>query len=129
MSHNIPEKQWAQVIEKTGGPVDYKQIPGEPRYCRNMTTKADTIPVQKPGPDEVLVNIKYSGVCHTDLHAVNGDWPLATKLPLVGGHEGAGVIVAKGELVQDVEVGDHAGVKVTSHTLKTIHPQKLTCLA
>lgn len=94
MSDSIPEKQWAQVIEKTGGPIDYKQIP-----------------VAKPGPDEVLVNIKYSGVCHTDLHAVNGDWPLATKLPLVGGHEGAGVVVAKGELVKDVEIGDHAGIK------------------
>ena len=96
MSQNIPEKQWAQVIEKTGGPVEYKEIP-----------------VQKPGPDEVLVNIKYSGVCHTDLHAVNGDWPLATKLPLVGGHEGAGVVVARGELVKDVQIGDHAGVKVS----------------
>lgn len=94
MAPNVPEKQWAMVIEKTGGPVDYKQIP-----------------VAKPGPDEVLVNIKYSGVCHTDLHAVNGDWPLATKLPLVGGHEGAGVVVAKGELVTDVEIGDHAGIK------------------
>ena len=71
------------------------------------------IPVPKPGPDEVLVNIKYSGVCHTDLHAVNGDWPLPTKLPLVGGHEGAGVVVARGELVHDVEIGDHAGVKVS----------------
>merc|ERR1712072_1025007 len=71
MSPTIPEKQWAQVIEKTGGPVEYKEIP-----------------VQKPGPDEVLVNIKYSGVCHTDLHALKGDWPLPTKLPLVGGHEG-----------------------------------------
>ncbi len=60
MSHEIPKEQWAQVIEKTGGPVEYKKIP-----------------VQKPGPDEVLVNIKFSGVCHTDLHAVNGDWPLA----------------------------------------------------
>jgi alcohol dehydrogenase, propanol-preferring len=48
----------------------------------------------------------------SDLHAVNGDWPLDTKLPLVGGHEGAGVIVAKGELVEDIEIGDHAGVKV-----------------
>lgn len=57
----IPTEQWAQVIEKTGGPVEYKKIP-----------------VQKPGPDEVLVNIKYSGVCHTDLHAVNGDWPLVS---------------------------------------------------
>ena len=59
-----------------------------------------------------MVNIKYSGVCHTDLHAVNGDWPLARKLPLVGGHEGAGVVVARGELVKDIEIGDHAGVKV-----------------
>jgi len=94
MAPQIPEKQWAQVIEKTGGPIDYKQIP-----------------VPKPGPDQVLVNIKYSGVCHTDLHALNGDWPLDTKLPLVGGHEGAGVVVARGELVKDIEIGDHAGVK------------------
>jgi alcohol dehydrogenase, propanol-preferring len=43
---------------------------------------------------------------------VNGDWPLDTKLPLVGGHEGAGVVVARGELAGDVEVGDHVGVKV-----------------
>ena len=68
--------------------------------------------VPKPGPDEVLVNIKYSGVCHTDLHAVNGDWPIPPKLPLVGGHEGAGVVVAKGDLVKEVEIGDHAGIKV-----------------
>ncbi|MCJ1290216.1 alcohol dehydrogenase [Xylographa carneopallida] len=95
MAPQIPEKQWAQVVEKTGGPVDYKQIP-----------------VPKPGPDQVLVNIKYSGVCHTDLHALNGDWPLDTKLPLVGGHEGAGVVVARGEMVKDIEIGDHAGVKM-----------------
>lgn len=69
------------------------------------------IPVQEPGPDEVLINVKYSGVCHTDLHAMMGDWPLDTKLPLVGGHEGAGIVVKKGELVKDVEVGDHAGIK------------------
>lgn len=94
MAPQIPKSQWAQVIEKVGGPVKYKEID-----------------VATPGPDEVLVNIKYSGVCHTDLHAVNGDWPLATKLPLVGGHEGAGVVVARGDLVEDVEIGDHAGVK------------------
>ncbi|KAH6623023.1 alcohol dehydrogenase I [Chaetomium tenue] len=90
----IPTEQWAQVVEKSGGPVSYKKIP-----------------VQKPGPDEVLVNVKYSGVCHTDLHAMMGDWPLETKLPLVGGHEGAGVVVAKGELVTDLELGDYAGIK------------------
>jgi len=94
MAPSVPKKQWAQVIDKTGGPVQYREID-----------------VAEPGPDEVLINIKYSGVCHTDLHAVNGDWPLATKLPLVGGHEGAGVVVARGSLVEDVEIGDHAGVK------------------
>nr|ADO95354.1 truncated alcohol dehydrogenase [Fusarium oxysporum f. sp. lycopersici] len=90
----IPEKQWAQVFEKTAGPIEYKQIP-----------------VQKPGPDEVLVNVKFSGVCHTDLHAWQGDWPLDTKLPLVGGHEGAGVVVARGDLVKDVKIGEKVGIK------------------
>ncbi|KAM5451749.1 alcohol dehydrogenase [Microsporum audouinii] len=90
----IPDQQWAQVVEKSGSGTVYKQIP-----------------VQKPGPDEVLVNIKFSGVCHTDLHVMRGDWPLDVKFPLVGGHEGAGVVVAKGDLVDDIEIGDHAGVK------------------
>lgn len=90
----IPELQWAQVAEKAGGPLIYKQIP-----------------VPKPGPDEILVKIRYSGVCHTDLHAMKGDWPLPVKMPLVGGHEGAGHVVAKGELVKDFEIGDAAGVK------------------
>ncbi|KAH7009433.1 alcohol dehydrogenase-like protein [Microdochium trichocladiopsis] len=92
--HKIPNEQWAQVIEDGNNKVEYKKIP-----------------VQKPGPDEVLVNIKFTGVCHTDLHALNGDWPLDRKLPLIGGHEGAGVVVARGDLVKDIEIGDHAGVK------------------
>jgi len=90
----IPETQWAQVIENKGSLPVYKQIP-----------------VPKPGPDEVLVNVKYTGVCHTDLHAMNGDWPLHVKDNLVGGHEGAGVVVAKGSLVEGIEIGDHAGIK------------------
>ena len=96
MAPNIPSEQWAQVIEKVGGPVEYKKIP-----------------VPKCGPTDVLVNIKYSGVCHTDLHAVNGDWPIPTKLPLVGGHEGAGICVARGELVtdDDCKIGEAVGVK------------------
>ena len=54
-------------------------------------------------------------MCHADLHAVNGDWPIPTKLPLVGGHEGAGIVVARGELVEDVEIDDHVGVKVFAY--------------
>jgi alcohol dehydrogenase, propanol-preferring len=77
----------------------------------SIATVYKRIPVQQPGSDEVLINVKYSGVCHTDLHAMMGDWPLATKMPLVGGHEGAGVVVAKGSLVDDIEIGDYAGIK------------------
>ncbi|KAI0020856.1 alcohol dehydrogenase [Xylariomycetidae sp. FL0641] len=91
---DVPTEQWAQVISKTGGPCEYKKVP-----------------VPKPEADEVLINIKYSGVCHTDLHAMKGDWPLPTKMPLIGGHEGAGVVVARGELVKDIEIGDYAGIK------------------
>jgi Zn-dependent alcohol dehydrogenases len=94
MSFEIPDLQWAQVVEKIGGPPVYKQIP-----------------VPKPGPDEVLVKMKYTGVCHTDLHAMNGDWPLEVKKNLVGGHEGAGIVVAKGSLAHGIEIGDHAGIK------------------
>ncbi|KAK2742336.1 alcohol dehydrogenase [Myotisia sp. PD_48] len=90
----VPETQWAEVCPKVGGPLEYKQIA-----------------VPKPGPDEVLVNIKYSGVCHTDLHAMKGDWPLPVKMPLVGGHEGAGIVVGKGQLVADINIGDHVGIK------------------
>ena len=54
------------------------------------------IPVRQPGPDEVLINVKYSGVCHTDLHAALGDWPIPPKTPLIGGHEGVCIVVAIG---------------------------------
>lgn len=91
---SIPDMQWAQVAEQVGGPLVYKQIP-----------------VPTPGPDQILVKMRYSGVCHTDLHAMMGHWPLPVKMPLVGGHEGAGVVVAKGSLVEDFEIGDHAGIK------------------
>jgi alcohol dehydrogenase, propanol-preferring len=61
----------------------------------------------------VLVKIYFSGVCHTDLYAMNNDWPLPRKLPLVGGHEGAGVVVAIGSGVTKgtIFIGDHVGIK------------------
>ncbi|KAG7660331.1 uncharacterized protein J8A68_006159 [[Candida] subhashii] len=91
---SIPKTQKAVVFETNGGPLEYRDIP---------------VPV--PKANEILINIKYSGVCHTDLHAWKGDWPLPTKLPLVGGHEGAGVVVAMGENVKGWKIGDYAGIK------------------
>nr|WP_242702134.1 alcohol dehydrogenase AdhP [Arthrobacter cavernae] len=62
-----------------------------------------------PGPGEALVRLITSGVCHTDLHAAEGDWPVKPKLPLVPGHEGVGEVVELGEGVKDLAVGDLVG--------------------
>jgi S-(hydroxymethyl)glutathione dehydrogenase / alcohol dehydrogenase len=58
-----------------------------------------------PGPGEVLVEIKAAGVCHSDLHPARGDWP--AKVPLVLGHEGAGIVREVGAGVASVAAGDH----------------------
>ncbi len=58
-----------------------------------------------PGSQEVLVKLAASGVCHSDLHALDGEWD--TPAPLVLGHEGAGVVQAVGSEVSDLEPGDH----------------------
>lgn len=60
---------------------------------------------ENPGRGEVLVRMVASGVCHSDLHVLNGDWTL--NPPLVLGHEGAGEVISVGEGVTDVEPGDH----------------------
>lgn len=63
-----------------------------------------------PGPDQVLVKIEASGVCHTDLHARDGDWPVQPTLPFIPGHEGVGHVVELGEGVRHIAVGDVVGV-------------------
>lgn len=67
-------------------------------------------PVPDPGPDEILVNVQASGVCHTDLHAADGDWPVKPKLPLIPGHEGVGYVAGVGRNVTHVKEGDAVGV-------------------
>ena len=103
----IAKEQMGVIFKTNNAPLEYKRIP-----------------VPEVGHDEVLINIRYSGVCHTDLHAWKGkyasnsiqltvgDWPLNTKPNLVGGHEGAGDVVAVGSDVKDVQIGDHVGIKV-----------------
>jgi propanol-preferring alcohol dehydrogenase len=59
---------------------------------------------------EVLVKVHACGVCHTDLHACHGDWPVKPKMPLVPGHEGVGEIVEVGEQVKHLNLGDRVGI-------------------
>lgn len=70
----------------------------------------DDIALPSPGPGEVLVKIAATGVCHTDLHAADGDWPVRPKPPFVPGHEGAGVVAATGPGVRNLKEGDRVGI-------------------
>ncbi len=66
--------------------------------------------VPTPGPGQILVKTEACGVCHTDLHARNGDWPVKPTLPFTPGHEGIGRVVALGAGVKTVKEGDRVGV-------------------
>ena len=70
----------------------------------------EELSVPTPGPGEVLIKVVASGVCHTDLHAADGDWPVKPKVPFVPGHEGAGIVTAVGPGVMRVKEGDPVGV-------------------
>ena len=67
----------------------------------------------QPGAHDVLIEVEACGVCHSDLHIADGDWPQLvpiTKRPLILGHEIAGRVVEKGEAVNHLKLGDHVGV-------------------
>lgn len=68
------------------------------------------VPISEPGVGEVLVRVRACGVCHTDLHAINGDWPDKPSLPRIPGHEAVGEVVEVGDNVTEVQVGDRVGV-------------------
>jgi propanol-preferring alcohol dehydrogenase len=70
----------------------------------------EEIPVPTPGAGEVLIKIMATGVCHTDLHAADGDWPVKPTLPFVPGHEGAGIVAGLGPGVQGLREGDPVGL-------------------
>lgn len=89
----IPKTMKAAVIHEFGAPLLIEQVP-----------------VPEPGYNQLLVKVMACGVCHTDLHACNGDWPVKPQLPLIPGHEGIGYVVAKGQGVTNVQEGDIVGV-------------------
>lgn len=90
---SIPEVMNAAQIEKHGSRLSLVQVP-----------------VPEVGRGQVLVQVMASGVCHTDVHAVDGDWPVKSRLPLIPGHEGAGVIVKVGDGVDSGMIGDRVGI-------------------
>ncbi len=89
----IPRTMKAAVVEKFGDPLTVREVP-----------------VPTPGPGQALVEVIASGVCHTDLHAAEGDWPVKPKVPFTPGHEGAGIVAALGSGVKHLKEGDRVGI-------------------
>jgi alcohol dehydrogenase, propanol-preferring len=70
----------------------------------------ESMPVPTPGRGEVLVKVVACGVCHSDLHAIAGDWYPPATLPLIPGHEVTGTVAALGDGVERINIGDLVGV-------------------
>ena len=83
----------AAVVTEFGRPLQIKQLD-----------------VPEPGPGQALVRIEASGVCHTDIHAARGDWPVKPPLPFIPGHEGVGVIEALGPGEHYRSVGERVAI-------------------
>ncbi len=72
--------------------------------------KIEAVPMPEPGPGEVLIKVAACGVCHSDVHAVDGDWDPLPALPLIPGHEVTGHVAARGAYVRGLKDGDVVGV-------------------
>lgn len=87
------QKMKAAVVEQFGKPLVLRDLD-----------------IPSPNAGQILVKTEACGVCHTDLHAANGDWPLKPTPPFTPGHEGIGLVTKVGEGVTSVKVGDRVGV-------------------
>jgi propanol-preferring alcohol dehydrogenase len=86
-------KMKAAIVRKLGTPL-----------------KIETLPIPQPAPGEILIKVTACGVCHSDVHAVDGDWNPGPVLPLIPGHEVAGHVAAIGADVKGFRLGDAVGV-------------------
>jgi propanol-preferring alcohol dehydrogenase len=89
---SIPDEMLAMVVAATGRPLELRRLP-----------------VPRPGPGEVLLEVAACGVCRTDLHLVDGELPEG-PLPVVPGHEIVGRVVAVGDGIDDLAIGERVGV-------------------
>ena len=89
----LPETMKAAVVHEFGKPLSIERVA-----------------VPRPGSGQILMRVVASGVCHTDLHGADGDWPVKPKLPFIPGHEGVGYVAAVGPDVTLVKEGDRVGV-------------------
>ncbi|MBO6603957.1 MULTISPECIES: alcohol dehydrogenase AdhP [Paracoccaceae] len=89
---SLPKTMKAAVVPALGKPLEIREVP-----------------VPEVGPGQVLMRVRASGVCHTDLHAAEGDWPVKPTAPFIPGHEGVGEVAAVGAGVTHLKEGDRIG--------------------
>jgi propanol-preferring alcohol dehydrogenase len=70
----------------------------------------DELPKPVAGPGEIIVKVEASGLCHTDIHAAHGDWPVKPSPPFTPGHEGVGIVTELGAGVTEVAIGDRVAM-------------------
>jgi propanol-preferring alcohol dehydrogenase len=70
----------------------------------------EEVAIPEPGPEEIQIKMEACGVCHTDLHAADGDWPVKPTPPFIPGHEGVGFVSGVGKHVTSVKEGDRVGL-------------------
>lgn len=77
-------------------------------WSQGAPWSVETVELDEPGPNEVLVRMAAAGMCHSDEHSVTGDVP--SPFPVIGGHEGAGTVEQVGSAVSSVSIGDHVAL-------------------
>ena len=93
ISEAAPTTYLAAVVHEFGGPLTVEQV---------------TMPKLAPG--QVRVKVEACGLCHTDIHAAHGDWPIKPSPPFIPGHEGVGIVTQLGFGVNEVEIGDRVAM-------------------
>jgi D-arabinose 1-dehydrogenase-like Zn-dependent alcohol dehydrogenase len=78
-------------------------------FDKSMVLKKHEIGRPEAGPNDVAFSVQYCGMCHSDVHATNGDWGLEF-FPIAPGHELTGIVTVVGKDVKDFKVGDRVGV-------------------
>ena len=89
----MSNKMKAAVLHEFGQPLEIEEVD-----------------IPTAGAGQIVVKMQASGVCHTDLHAIEGDWPVKPSPPFIPGHEGVGLITAVGDNVHHVKEGDRVGI-------------------
>lgn len=79
----------------------------------------EDVPMPEPGPGQILVRMEASGLCHTDIHAARGDWPVKPTAPFIPGHEGVGIVEKLGAGVTGRREGDRVALPWLGHACGT----------